>query len=94
MKRALRFAAILAVPLALAACNQTSSGGGGLFGGSGGGLFGDSDNVRGGRSDPRSGPYAYNGRCDDPRYNTSGGGRAEAGTDEFDCSRHGDGLKR
>ncbi|HEY0838446.1 MAG TPA: hypothetical protein VGE72_31350 [Azospirillum sp.] len=94
MKRALRFAAILAVPLALAACNQTG-GGGGLFGGSGGGLFGDSGStVRGGRSDGRSGPYAFNGRCDDPRYNTSGGGRAEAGTDEFDCSRYGDGLKR
>ncbi|CAO3423704.1 hypothetical protein [Azospirillum endophyticum] len=87
MKTALRFVIIAAVPLALAACNQTSSGSGngGLFGGSGGGLFGS------GSSDSA---YARNGRCEDPRYNTSNGGRAEAGTDDYDCSRYGDGLKR
>ncbi|WP_207484109.1 hypothetical protein [Arenibaculum pallidiluteum] len=38
--------------------------------------------------------WQHNGRCDDPRYETSNGGRARPGTDEFDCSRHGDGLKR
>jgi len=86
MKSAFRFAVLLAVPLTLAACNQSSSGGGGgLFGGGGGGLFGS------GSSDS---PYARNGRCDDPRYNTSHGGRAEPGTDDYDCSRYGDGLKR
>lgn len=37
--------------------------------------------------------YSRNGRCDDARYNTSNGGRAETGTDEWDCSRYGDGLK-
>ncbi|WP_455177988.1 hypothetical protein [Azospirillum melinis] len=86
MKTALRFVIVAAVPLALAACNQTSSnsGGGGLFGNSGGGLFGS------GNSDS----YARNGRCDDPRYNTSNGGHAEAGTDDYDCSRYGNGLKR
>ncbi|MBP2298675.1 hypothetical protein [Azospirillum picis] len=85
MKTPLRFVILAAAPLALAACNQTSSGNGGLFGGSGGGLFGS------GSSDS---PYARNGRCDDPRYNTSNGGRAEAGTDDYDCSRYGDGVKR
>jgi hypothetical protein len=34
-----------------------------------------------------------NGRCDDRRYETSNGGRAEPGTDEYDCSRYGNGLK-
>ncbi|MBK1836309.1 hypothetical protein JHL17_02680 [Azospirillum sp. YIM B02556] len=88
MKTALRFVIVAAVPLALAACNQTSSNSGnsgGLFGGSGGGLFGS------GNSDSS---YARNGRCDDPRYNTSNGGHAEAGTDDYDCSRYGNGLKR
>lgn len=86
MKSALHLAIILTVPLAVAACNQTSSDRG-LFGGNGdGGLFGSSGN-----SDSR---YARNGRCDDPRYNTSNGGRAEAGTDDYDCSRYGQGLKR
>ncbi|PWC83816.1 hypothetical protein TSH100_19850 [Azospirillum sp. TSH100] len=86
MKTALRFVIAAAVPLALAACNQTSSnsGGGGLFGGGNGGLFGS------GSSDS----YVRNGRCDDPRYNTSNGGHAEAGTDDYDCSRYGNGLKR
>lgn len=86
MKTTLRFVIVAAVPLALAACNQTSSnsGGGGLFGNSGGGLFGSGD----------SDSYARNGRCDDPRYNTSNGGHAEAGTDDYDCSRYGNGLKR
>lgn len=37
--------------------------------------------------------YRGNGRCDDPRYETSNGGRARAGSDEYDCSRYGDGLK-
>lgn len=86
MKTALRFVIVAAIPLALAACNQTgsNSGGSGLFGNSGGGLFGSGD----------SDSYARNGRCDDPRYNTSNGGRAEAGTDDYDCSRYGNGLKR
>ena len=37
--------------------------------------------------------YAGNGRCDDASYETSNGGRAEAGTDERDCRRYGHGLK-
>lgn len=37
--------------------------------------------------------YAYNGRCDDPRYRTSNGGLAEPGTDEHDCQQFGDGLR-
>lgn len=37
--------------------------------------------------------YAGNGRCDDPRYRTSNGGRAPAGSDEWDCRRFGDGRK-
>jgi len=37
--------------------------------------------------------YAHNGRCDDPRYRTSNGGRAEPGSDERDCRRYGDGRK-
>jgi hypothetical protein len=89
MKTALPLVILVAAPLALAACNQTGnsgSSGGGLFGGSGGGgLFGS------GSSDS---PYARNGRCDDPRYNTSNGGRAEVGSDDYDCSRYGDGIKR
>ncbi len=28
---------------------------------------------------------ARNGQCDDPRYRTSNGGRAERGTDEYEC---------
>ncbi|MBP2230682.1 hypothetical protein J2847_003987 [Azospirillum agricola] len=85
MKSALRLAILVAAPLALAACNQSGNDRG-LFGSSGGGgLFGSGD------SDAR---YARNGRCDDPRYNTSNGGRAEAGTDDYDCSRYGDGVKR
>lgn len=88
MNRAFRYAALLVMPLALAACNETSSrsSNGGLFGSSGGGLFSSGSDV--------DGRYARNGRCDDPRYNTSNGGRAEAGTDDYDCSRYGDGLKR
>jgi len=100
MKTALRVAAIIAVPLALAACNETSNGrgGGGLFGGSGG-LFGNSGGDYDDGYGPRGrrgggGPYAYNGQCDDAAYNTSNGGNAARGTDEFDCSRYGDGLKR
>lgn len=85
MKTAIRLVILAAAPLALAACNQTGGNGGGMFGNSGGGLFGS------GSSDSS---YARNGRCDDPRYNTSNGGRAEAGTDDYDCSRFGDGLKR
>lgn len=38
-------------------------------------------------------PYAGNGQCDDSRYRTSNGGHAEAGTDERDCRRFGDGRK-
>lgn len=102
MKTALRVAAIIAVPLTLAACNETSNGydrgGGGLFGGSGG-LFGNSggsgyDDGYGTRSRRGGSPYAYNGQCDDPSYNTSNGGNAARGSDEFDCSRYGNGLKR
>ncbi|CBS90012.1 hypothetical protein [Azospirillum lipoferum] len=37
--------------------------------------------------------YAGNGQCDDGRYRTSNGGRAESGTDEWDCRRFGDGRK-
>lgn len=37
--------------------------------------------------------YANNGRCDDPSYRTSNGGRASPGTDERDCRRYGDGRK-
>lgn len=37
--------------------------------------------------------YAGNGQCDDARYRTSNGGRAEAGSDEWDCRRFGDGRK-
>lgn len=89
MKTALGLVILVAAPLALAACNQTGNSGsssGGLFGSSGGGgMFGS------GSSDS---PYARNGRCDDPRYNTSNGGHAEAGTDDYDCSRYGNGLKR
>jgi len=85
MTSALRLAILVAAPLALAACNQTGNDRGGLFGSGGGGMFGS------GSSDSR---YARNGQCDDPRYNTSNGGRAEAGTDDYDCSRRGDGIKR
>ncbi|HSK40707.1 MAG TPA: hypothetical protein VK943_13155 [Arenibaculum sp.] len=38
-------------------------------------------------------PLRDNGRCDDRRYETSSGGRAAPGTDEYDCSRFGGGLK-
>lgn len=37
--------------------------------------------------------YAFNGRCDDPRYVVSNGGRAEPGTDEADCALYGQGLR-
>lgn len=37
--------------------------------------------------------YANNGRCDDARYRTSNGGRADPGTDERDCRKYGDGRK-
>lgn len=37
--------------------------------------------------------YRRNGRCDDERYETSNGGKAAPGTDEYDCSRYGDGMK-
>lgn len=102
MKTVLRIAAVVAVPLALAACNETSngydrSGGGGLFGSSGG-LFGTPQGDYNSGYDARDrrggGPYAHNGRCDDPAYNTSNGGRASRGSDDFDCSRYGEGLKR
>lgn len=96
MKRAHGFAMLLTATLALGACNQTSNGG--LFGDSGGGLFGgsgSSSSSGGGLfGSGGSGQYANNGQCDDPRYNTSNGGRAEAGTDDYDCSRYGNGIKR
>jgi hypothetical protein len=56
------------------------------------GVFGPSP-PRWGHDRYRARAYRGNGRCDDPRYETSNGGRARAGTDEYDCSRHGDGLK-
>lgn len=37
--------------------------------------------------------YAGNGQCDDARYRTSNGGRAESGSDESDCRRFGNGRK-
>ncbi|WP_244434105.1 hypothetical protein [Azospirillum sp. B506] len=57
---------------------------GGYYGKGYGGSYGG----RGGYS-----RYAGNGQCDDSRYRTSNGGRAEAGTDEWDCRRFGDGRK-
>jgi hypothetical protein len=85
MKTYARLAFVIAIPLMVTACNQS---GGGVFGDSG--LFGNSsENSRSGVSS-----YARNGRCDDPRYNTSHGGKAEPGTDEYDCSRYGGGLKQ
>ncbi len=87
MKTAIRFAVIVAVPLTLTACNQS---GGGVFGESG--MFGSSGESS--RSTKAESSYARNGRCDDPRYNTSHGGNADPGTDEYDCSRYGGGLKR
>ncbi|WP_109120256.1 hypothetical protein [Azospirillum sp. TSO22-1] len=92
MKTALRAAAIIAVPLTLVACNETSNSygrGGGLFGSSGSSYDDYSYRTRQG-----GGPYAHNGRCDDPSYNTSNGGNAERGTDQYDCRRYGNGLKR
>lgn len=38
-------------------------------------------------------PLRDNGRCDDRRYETSNGGRAAPGMDDYDCSRFGGGLK-
>lgn len=37
--------------------------------------------------------YAYDGKCDDPRYLTTTGA-ADPGTDEYDCARLGGGLKK
>lgn len=94
MKSAFGVVMLLTATLALGACNQTSNGG--LFGDSGGGLFGGSSGSSGGGlfGSGSSSQYARNGRCDDPRYNTSNGGHAEAGTDDYDCSRYGNGIKR
>lgn len=47
----------------------------------------------GGRGRDGYSRYAGNGQCDDGRYRTSNGGRAESGTDEWDCRRFGDGRK-
>ncbi|CAO3431906.1 hypothetical protein [Azospirillum endophyticum] len=49
--------------------------------------------YRGGRGRGGYSRYAGNGQCDDARYRTSNGGRAESGTDEWDCRRFGDGRK-
>ena len=38
-------------------------------------------------------PWVRNGRCDDDRYQTSNGGAAPAGEDEYDCLLFGNGLK-
>jgi|tagenome__1003787_1003787.scaffolds.fasta_scaffold20753995_2 hypothetical protein len=85
MKTYARLTFVIAIPLMVTACNQS---GGGVFGDNG--LFGSSgESSRSGTSS-----YVRNGQCDDPCYNTSHGGKAEAGTDEYDCSRHGGGLKR
>ncbi|MBP2300946.1 hypothetical protein [Azospirillum picis] len=56
------------------------------YGGYGGG-------YRSGYGGGYGGRYAGNGRCDDARYRTSNGGRAAAGSDEWDCRRFGDGRK-
>jgi len=37
--------------------------------------------------------WERNGRCDDERYETSNGGKAPPGADEYDCSRYGNGMK-
>jgi len=37
--------------------------------------------------------YAFDGKCDDPRYAVTTG-IAEVGTDEQDCARFGGGLKK
>ena len=37
--------------------------------------------------------YAFDGKCDDPRYAVSTGA-ADPGTDDYDCARHGGGLKK
>jgi hypothetical protein len=85
MKTYARLAFMIAMSLMVTACSQS---GGGVFGDSG--LFGNSgESSRSGTSS-----YARNGQCDDRRYNTSHGGKAEPGTDEYDCSRYGGGLKR
>ncbi len=63
--------------------------------------YGSSDRGWGDRGWGRSGwersryqrSYANNGRCDDARYRTSNGGRADPGTDERDCRKYGDGRK-
>lgn len=49
--------------------------------------------YEGGRGRGGYSRYAGNGQCDDARYRTSNGGRAEAGSDEWDCRRFGDGRK-
>ena len=87
MKTSACFAFLIAVSLMATACNQA---GGGRFGDTG--LFGTSGESS--RSGASESSYARNGRCDDPRYNTSHGGQAAPGTDEYDCSRYGGGLKR
>ena len=56
-----------------------------------GGLFGSAAGLPTGLGTD-GGLYAYNGRCDDPRYRISNGGRAQPGTDQYDCSRYGGGL--
>jgi hypothetical protein len=48
---------------------------------------------RPGRRGSYASAYRNNGRCDDPRYETSHGGRARPGSDDYDCSRFGNGLK-
>ncbi|WP_448189972.1 hypothetical protein [Azospirillum sp. sgz301742] len=37
--------------------------------------------------------YAFDGKCDDPRYAVTTG-IAEVGTDDYDCARFGGGLKK
>lgn len=37
--------------------------------------------------------YAFDGKCDDPRYAVTTG-VAEAGSDDYDCARLGGGLKK
>ncbi|WP_372394809.1 hypothetical protein ABMY26_02030 [Azospirillum sp. HJ39] len=49
--------------------------------------------YEGGRGRGGYSRYSGNGQCDDARYRTSNGGRAEAGSDEWDCRRFGDGRK-
>ncbi|WP_162937296.1 hypothetical protein [Indioceanicola profundi] len=92
-----RTLAALLLPLTLSACVTTMEGGGGsdvVWGAPGPGHAypGRSPHGYGG---PGWGPppWAFNGLCEDTRYETSRGGGADTGTDEYDCLLFGNGLK-